>query len=325
MKKFIFFSFLSLKIFAQQTGTEQLVPKNIYKGDFTVAGDKDTYYAVVFKYGEQNMINHLKIYRSYHEAGPNELSLTHKGGLLLEFDVNYGGWGGQAYGWKVANHQYAYHTTFANATHSMWNMGFTVWLRGGGFVYHYESEKPAQLQVAYSTTEVLYSYPGYPQYTVYAPAVLTAVNTANIAAHSVATKSDIPLNPWTIAGNTLSYTGGAVAIGTTNPKSYKFAVGGTAVAEKVKVSKQTSWSDFVFESDYPLIQLDSVSQYIQTNKHLPHIPSAHQVATEGYDLGDMDALLLRKIEELTLYIIQQDKKIESLKAKQGSRKRRRNN
>jgi hypothetical protein len=80
----------------QQTGTEQIVSKNIYKGDFTVAGDKDTYYPVVFKYGEQNMINHLKIYRSYHEAGPNELSLTHKGGLLLEFDVNYGGWGGQA-------------------------------------------------------------------------------------------------------------------------------------------------------------------------------------------------------------------------------------
>ena len=96
--------------FAQQIGTEQLVAKNIYKGDFTVAGDKDTYYPVVFKYGEQNMVNHLKIYRSYHETGPNELSLTHKGGLLLEFDVNYGGWGGQRYGWKVANHQYSVHS-----------------------------------------------------------------------------------------------------------------------------------------------------------------------------------------------------------------------
>jgi hypothetical protein len=128
----LFFFVFWVNATAQQTGTEQIVPKNMYKGDFTVAGDKDTYYPVVFKYGEQNMVNHLKIYRSYHEAGPNELSLTHKGGLLLEFDVNYGGWGGQAYGWKVANHQYAYHTTFANATHSMWNMGFTVWLRGVG-------------------------------------------------------------------------------------------------------------------------------------------------------------------------------------------------
>ena len=103
----------STSLYAQQTGTEQIVSKNIYKGDFTVAGDKDTYYPVIFKAGQQNLINHLKIYRSYHEAGPNELSLTHKGGLLLEIDVNYGGWGGQSYGWKIAAHQESYHSTFA--------------------------------------------------------------------------------------------------------------------------------------------------------------------------------------------------------------------
>jgi hypothetical protein len=75
----------------QLVGTEQVVNKQVYQGVFTVNGDKNTYYPVVFKNGNQNIINHLTIYRSYNEPGPNELSQTHKGGLLLEIDVNYGG------------------------------------------------------------------------------------------------------------------------------------------------------------------------------------------------------------------------------------------
>jgi hypothetical protein len=224
-------------------GTEQVVNKQVYQGVFTVNGDKDMYYPVVFKNGNQNVINHLTIYRSYHEPGPNELHPTHKGGLLLEIDVNYGGWGGQSYGWEIANHREAYHPTFANASHGMHNKGFIIWLRGGGFQYRYNSDKPAYLQVAYSTAELIYEYPhpGYEHYNVYAHAPLTAVNTTNINAHKDPLMSDIPPSHWQLSNGTLHNTAGSVAIGTTDTKGYKLAVGGKAVAEKIRVTKQENW------------------------------------------------------------------------------------
>lgn len=158
LKLLLGFILISTMATAQLVGTEQVVAKQLYTGDFTVGGDKDTYYPVIFKNGEQNKINHLKIYRSYNEAGPNELHPTHIGGLLLEFEVNYGGWGGIAYDWEISNFREQYHSTFAGASLGMHNKGFIVWLRGGGFVYHYESEKPGELQVAYSTSDIIFQH-----------------------------------------------------------------------------------------------------------------------------------------------------------------------
>ncbi|MDA3906962.1 MAG: hypothetical protein PF484_12900 [Bacteroidales bacterium] len=74
------------------------------------------------------------------------------------------------------------------------------------------------------------------------------------------------------------------------------------------------WYDHVFNHDYSLMKINDVENYIKTNKHLPGIPSESQVNEEGFNLAEMDGLLLKKIEELTLYIIQQQKEIESLKA-----------
>lgn len=310
-KLLIILNLLGFSVFAQQIGTEQVVTKSIYKGDFKVEGDKDTYYPVVFKFGNQNLINHLKIYRSYAEAGPIELHATHKGGLLLEIDVNYGGWGGQTYDWKIAAHQEAYHPTFADARIGMFSQGFIVWLRGGGFLYHYESEKQANLQVAYSTSEIIFDNVN-PAYVVNAPAPVTSVNTALINSKKMALKSDIPTH-WQSAGSNIHFSTGAVAIGTNNPKSYKLAVAGTAAAEKIRVLKQAAWADDVFEPEYPLSSLMEVDSFIRKNRHLPDIPKAAEVAEKGYDLGNMDALLLRKIEELTLHLIRQDEEIRELK------------
>jgi hypothetical protein len=106
---------------------------------------------------------------------------------------------------------------------------------------------------------------------------------------------------------------GNVGIGTTNPGTYKLAVEGTIGARKVQV-KQTSWADFVFQPDYQLTPLHEVENYISTNKHLPGIPTAEEVQREGIDLGEMNKLLLQKMEELTLYIIEQQKQIDQLKA-----------
>lgn len=105
---------------------------------------------------------------------------------------------------------------------------------------------------------------------------------------------------------------GNVAIGTTtNTQNYKLAVEGTIGARKLKVT-QESWADYVFDSAYRLPSLHEVAHFIQQNKHLPEVPSAAAVKEEGLDVGNNQALLLKKIEELTLYMIEQNKKVEKL-------------
>ena len=112
-----------------------------------------------------------------------------------------------------------------------------------------------------------------------------------------------------LPGNGRWSSNGNVGIGTTNPGSYKLAVNGHIRAKEVKV--ETGWADFVFEDDYQLRTLGQVEQYIEENGHLPDVPAAEQVKAEGVSLGKMDALLLQKIEELTLYMIEQNKTIEA--------------
>jgi len=101
-----------------------------------------------------------------------------------------------------------------------------------------------------------------------------------------------------------------VGIGTSNiPLGYMLAVGGNVIANLVKVQLPAEWPDYVFEEGYDLLPLKRLSQYINEHKHLPGIPSAEEVEQEGIDLGVMNALLLEKIEELTLYSIDQEKRL----------------
>ncbi len=104
-----------------------------------------------------------------------------------------------------------------------------------------------------------------------------------------------------------------IGIGTTDTQGYRLAVAGNVIAEGVKVELQGNWPDFVFLKDYDLMKLDAVRAFILENGHLPNIPSAEKVGEEGIDLGIMDARLLQKIEELTLYLLEQEAQIEQLK------------
>lgn len=100
-------------------------------------------------------------------------------------------------------------------------------------------------------------------------------------------------------------TTGNIGIGTISP-SEKLCVNGNIRSKKLIVT-QTGWSDYVFNKNYKLSPLSEIEQYIKTNKHLPDIPSAKEAEKDGIDVGDTQALLLKKIEELTLYVIAMEK------------------
>lgn len=102
---------------------------------------------------------------------------------------------------------------------------------------------------------------------------------------------------------------GNVLIGaaTTNlPAGYKLYVQTGILTEKVKIAvvNSTDWSDYVFAKDYKLKTIEELEAFVKENKHLPNVPSAEEVVKEGIDMAKMDAKLLEKIEELSLYVIQ---------------------
>ncbi len=106
----------------------------------------------------------------------------------------------------------------------------------------------------------------------------------------------------------------SVGIGTDATGSHKLAVEGSIGAREIKV-EASGWSDFVFYKDYQLRPLKEIERFISKNKHLPDIPSESDVIKNGINLGEMDAKLLQKIEELTLYAIQQEKRLNSIELK----------
>ncbi len=103
---------------------------------------------------------------------------------------------------------------------------------------------------------------------------------------------------------------GNVGIGTTNP-TYKLAVDGNIRSKEVVI--ESVWADYVFDKGYRLRSLEEVSDYIKANGHLPGIPSAKEIISNGLHVGNVQAKMMEKIEELTLYIIDLKKEIELLK------------
>ncbi|WP_421898629.1 hypothetical protein [Marinoscillum sp.] len=127
---------------------------------------------------------------------------------------------------------------------------------------------------------------------------------------------DLGVTGWEFRNLKLSnnaYIGNQMAIGTTVFGGHTLAVEGTIGAREIKV-ETTTWYDSVFESDYDLAPLQEVENYIKTYKHLSEIPKESEVLENGIYLGEMNAKLLKKIEELTLYVIEINKQVQELKA-----------
>jgi hypothetical protein len=117
-----------------------------------------------------------------------------------------------------------------------------------------------------------------------------------------------------VTGPGNSFFSGNVGIGTSTPGSYKLAVAGNIRATEVQIEHIDQWYDCVFEDNYHLASLKNLEDFIKDNKHLPEIPSGKEVIEKGINVGEMNALLLKKIEELTLYLIGQHKEIEKQKS-----------
>jgi hypothetical protein len=111
-------------------------------------------------------------------------------------------------------------------------------------------------------------------------------------------------------------TNGNVGIGTDHPME-RLSVNGKICAKEVKVTL-SGWPDFVFSPNYQLLSLPATEAYIKTNGHLPDIPTATEVEKQGIQLGEINALLLKKIEEMTLHIIELEKRISELEKEKGS-------
>ena len=147
---------------------------------------------------------------------------------------------------------------------------------------------------------------------------INAIFSNRVTAPTIAVNgTSVPTNfKFAVTGK--SYFSDFVGIGTTNltaTSGYKLAVDGGILCEEVKVIANVPSADYVFEKDYNLRTLNEVEAFVNENKHLPDVPSAKEFKENGYKMGDMDNLLLQKIEELTLYIIEQQKQIDELKNK----------
>jgi len=123
------------------------------------------------------------------------------------------------------------------------------------------------------------------------------------AVSNLTTDANPTLNP----SMTINVGNGNVGIGSVNPQN-KLDVNGTIHSKSVLVDLN-GWSDYVFKKDYQLLPLSEVKTYIDQNQHLPGIPSEQEMIKNGLNVSEMNKVLMKKVEELTIYLIQKDEEL----------------
>jgi len=275
-------------------------------GSFVVQGDINNYYPVTFYDGgwDNNEATTLTIGRSFVHTDADW-----RGSCIGYFRYHTNNWGNSSWFIDADVRQFSGSTPvrfiagWHDATWANSDKKIIIWLKGGSTTYFYHSN--------YAVTPVVYD--GQQHALPYQEPAGSSPN-ITYTSYSYKTALDSYVNSAGMSyGNNASFFGW-VGIGTTSPQS-ELAVNGTITSKKVKVTL-TGWSDYVFNDDYHLRPLNEVERYIQQNHHLPEVPSAEEVKKDGLDVGDNQATLLKKIEELTLYVIEQNKKLEEQYRKQ---------
>ncbi len=118
-----------------------------------------------------------------------------------------------------------------------------------------------------------------------------------------------------LCGSEQGAVGIGVASGASIPAGFLLAVDGKIISEEIKVQLSGNWPDYVFNEKYKLLSFDELRKYIATNKHLPNIPAAAEVEKNGIEVGDMQKKMMEKIEELTLYVLELERKVNLLEQK----------
>lgn len=106
---------------------------------------------------------------------------------------------------------------------------------------------------------------------------------------------------------------GNMAMGNTFATNYKLSVNGRIICTELRVNLVANWPDYVFSDGYNLMPLAELDKFVRKNGHLPNVPDASTIETSGLDVGEMQRMMMEKIEELSLYILDQQKQIQELK------------
>lgn len=269
---------------------------------FMVGGDLDKFYPVVFAdlNWNNNSQTELEIGRSDVHKDSNW-----RGSLISTFRFHTTRWGhGSRFTDVDIRQDVPFIAGYRDATISNASYDFVIWLKGGGTTYYVKSAAVQNPRVFDGVQNAL------PYQEINGPA--HTFKTSKDAYVNSSGKSD----EGTIYSHSggLNYLNGNLGLGTTDTKGFKLAVNGNIRAKEIKVDA-SNWPDYVFEDGYKVGKLEELESYIKAYKHLPEMPGATEVESNGVELGTLVKKLLKNQEELTLHLIAQQKIIKSMEEK----------